>query len=273
MSEVVANSTSNGVPIASSVDIAGNIATIKSKICDAALAAGRDPSAVDLVAVSKFKPVADIQACYDTGHRLFGENYFQELLEKTAELPCDVRWHFIGHLQSSKANKLIREVPNLAAVETVDGMKLAEKLNSACELAGREDPLNVYIQVKTSDEDSKSGVSATSFDVEIPQPDAAGNVSDASPDKRTELEVLFDYITISCPRLRLEGLMTIGAPGDMTCFTKLCNARDHLVGRAATISIIPIELKLSMGMSGDFETAIAGGSDIVRVGSSIFGSR
>src|SRR5438046_986121 len=98
-----------------------------------------------------------IQVCYDTGHRLFGENYFQELVEKAAVLPKDISWHFIGHLQSSKANKLLRDVPNLSVVETVDSIKLADRLQNACENINR-DVLNIYIQVRTSDEDAKSGV-------------------------------------------------------------------------------------------------------------------
>jgi PLP dependent protein len=257
--------------------------------------ANRGPDDISLVAVSKFKSAADIKTCYDSGQRVFGENYFQEMLEKAKELPSDISWHFIGHLQSSKANKLVREVPNLAAVETVDSVKLAEKLNSACELAGRTVPLGVFIQVKTSDEDSKSGVSSTlaysssGSDGEENEPASSSTSPNSAGDGgKTELEHLVDFICCSCPNLRLAGLMTIGAPNDVTCFDQLRSVRDALHVRAAGAALAcmgvadgtegrpaaaKLTLKLSMGMSSDFETAIARGADVVRVGSSIFGSR
>ena len=105
-----------------------------------------------IVAASKIKPAEDIKALYDIGHRDFGENYVQELMDKSEVLPKDIRWHLIGHLQTGKVNQLIRKIPNLWAVESVDSIKLAEKLNSACILAEREEPLNVFVEVHTSDE-------------------------------------------------------------------------------------------------------------------------
>ena len=107
-----------------------------------------------IVAVSKKKPAEAIQELYDFGPRDFGENYVQELMDKSEVLPKDIKWHLIGHLQSGKCNQLIRKIPNLWVIESVDSIKLAEKLNSACVLAQRADPLNVFVEVHTSGEES-----------------------------------------------------------------------------------------------------------------------
>ncbi|KAJ1396357.1 hypothetical protein B484DRAFT_458910 [Ochromonadaceae sp. CCMP2298] len=214
----------------------------------AAEKASRAPESVRLVCVSKTKPAEAIQQLYDAGYRHFGENYFQELVEKAALLPSDIEWHFIGHLQSSKAAKLVKEVPGLAAIETVDTAKLAGKLNNACAAAERS-PLSVFLQVDTSGEDTKSGVS--------PGP---------------ELMELVAYIKEQCPLLNIAGLMTIGAPGDFSCFDRLVEAREE-VAAALTIDGEKPLLELSMGMSGDFEAAIERGATSVRVGSTIFGAR
>ena len=226
-------------------DIINNFNEVKQKVDAALVLANRDPTLTKLVAVSKTKPVEDIRALYDIGHRHFGENYFQELTEKCKLLPTDINWHFIGHLQSSKAAKLIKEVPNLYVVETVDSLKLATKLNNACEAIKRA-KLDICIQVHTSDEETKSGVT----------PDA--------------LNELVESIVRDCPLLHIAGLMTIGAPDDYTCFDKLAQCRVQV----ADFTNRPIEsFQLSMGMSGDFEEAIARGATSVRVGSTIFGAR
>ena len=104
--------------------------------------------------MSKKKPAENIQELYDYGHRDFGENYVQELMDKSEILPKDIKWHLIGHLQSGKCNQLIRKIPNLWVIESVDSIKLAEKLNSACCLAERKDPLNVFVEVHTSGEET-----------------------------------------------------------------------------------------------------------------------
>lgn len=166
--------------------IVENACIVQDRAKAAAVKAGRDANSVRLVAVSKTKPIENIQELYDAGFRCFGENYFQELVEKSQALPKDISWHFIGHLQSSKASKLIREVPNLAVLETVDSTKLAGKLNNACESAGR-DSLDVFVQVDTSGEATKSGV-----------------------DAGAELEELLQYVSAQCPCLKVKGLMTIG---------------------------------------------------------------
>jgi PLP dependent protein len=226
--------------------IVNNANFVRNKMNVAASNAGRDPVSIKLVAVSKTKPSADILTLYQSGHRDFGENYFQELLEKAEQLPGDIRWHFIGHLQSAKASKLVKSVANLAVVETVDSLKLAKKLDNACESAERSE-LDIYVQVDTSGEDTKSGV---------PPSEAPG---------------LAQAIQDECKRLRIKGLMTIGAPGDFSCFDRLVETRVEV---AAALGLAdPSALGLSMGMSGDFEEAIAKGATSVRVGSTIFGAR
>jgi PLP dependent protein len=198
-----------------------------------------------LVAVSKTKSEADILELYQAGQRHFGENYVQELISKAPNLPSDICWHFIGHLQSQKTKQLLEHVPNLYLLETVDSQKLAKKLDNTLHSLNISQ-LRVYIQVCTSHEETKSGV--------LP----------------SELDNLLRYITADCPRLKMEGLMTIGSPGDASCFDTLTECRRvmcHTLGKEIS------DIALSMGMSDDFEVAIGKGSTSVRVGSLIFGNR
>lgn len=244
------NSSINNLECTNS--IINNAKYVKDKIYETSILCDKDPTTIDLIAVSKTKPASDILTLYNTGHKKFGENYFQELLDKAASLPIDIEWHFIGHLQSQKASKLIREVSNLKCIETIDSVKLALKLNAACEVIDRN-VLDIYIQVDTSGEDTKSGI---------------------IPDKLVDI---VQEICEKCPRLRVKGLMTIGAPGDMTCFDRLNASRTHLIQSMNNIEKtydFPTDINdiiLSMGMSGDFEEAIKRGSTSVRVGSIIFG--
>lgn len=176
-------------------------------------------------------------------------------MTKAAELPSDISWHFIGPLQSNKAAPLVKKVglPKLACVETVASMKLANKLNNAVEnlhnYEGTEEDkkLGIYLQVNTSGEESKSGL-------------GPGD----------ELIVLAKNIATNCPRLSINGLMTIGAPGDLGCFDTLAKCREDV---AQALGVSSDELDLSMGMSGDYERAIERGATSVRVGSTIFGAR
>ena len=225
--------------------VVSNANSVKERIHIAATRCGRNPEDINLVAVSKTKPVEAINDLYNAGYKYFGENYFQELLEKAESLPDGIKWRFIGHLQSQKASRLVKEVKNLDCVETVDSIKLATKLNNACESHGKNE-LNIFIQVDTSGEDTKSGVDIQNL---------------------LELSV---FVRDNCPRLKLKGLMTIGSPGDISCFDRLVEARNKL---AIFLSVEVTSLELSMGMSGDFEEAIARGSTSVRVGSTIFGAR
>lgn len=233
----------------SSSSVAENLATIRLRVEEAAKAAGVDPPP-RLVAVSKTKPAEVLQEAYDAGQRHFGENYVNEVLEKAPELPKDIKWHFIGHLQSNKAKPLVGQVANLWMVEAVDSTKLADRLQAAAAAVLEKErkgvPLKVLVQVDTSGEDTKSGVTAEEA-VEMAQ-----------------------HILANCPALQFAGVMTIGAPGDLTCFDKLVEARQRI---ASATGLEAASLELSMGMSGDFEEAIARGSTNVRVGSSIFGER
>lgn len=233
----------------SSSDIVSNAEYVTERIRSVCESHNRDANLVQLVAVSKTKSASNIQALYEAGFRHFGENYYQELTEKAPVLPADISWHFIGHLQSSKASKLVREVPSLYCVQTVDSVKLATKLNNAVAAAAdvRSSPLNIMLQVCTSDEDTKSGVDPS------------------------ELEELVNFVLTQCPHLRFTGLMTIGAPGDLTCFDTLAECRRNVL--ATHPDLDEAVVKLSMGMSSDFEAALAKGADVVRVGSTIFGAR
>lgn len=201
------------------------------------------------MAVSKTKPHSAVQALYDVGHRHFGENYVQELVGKAPLCPPDVKWHFIGQLQSNKAKQLVAGVPGLWAVESVDTEKLASLLEKA--VAGASPPrppLHVFVQVNTSGEPQKGGV------------------------EPGEAPALALHITTACPHLKLLGLMTIGKLDESASvfFERLVAERE---GVAAALALPPSSLELSMGMSGDWEMAAENGSTSVRVGSSIFGAR
>ncbi|CDO70643.1 hypothetical protein BN946_scf184756.g9 [Trametes cinnabarina] len=234
-----------------------------------------------LVAVSKYKPASDVLACYDAGQRDFGENYVQELVDKAAQLPQDIRWHFIGSLQSNKA-KILASIPNLYAVQTVSSVKGATALHKALP-ADRPTPLNVLLQVNTSGEDAKSGVPPLTTG-SPPAPLPAQADIDAS-----ELVQLAKRILMECPRLHLQGLMTIGSLAESLAaaekpnedFARLVGTRDALEAALERAGFRREDgkwgeegrLLLSMGMSSDFEAALAAGSDIVRVGTGIFGAR
>lgn len=204
-----------------------------------------------LVAVSKFKPASDIMALYSIGVRHFGENYVQELVAKSEQLPKDICWHFIGGLQLGKCKDLSNKVSNLWAVETVDSLKKCKQLNNARERK-EGDVINVYLQVNTSGEEQKSGFLEMS-----------------------DLEETIKYIqSDECKKLKLVGLMTIGSITESKAeheenhdFTKLVEWKKVLDEK------YQLDLELSMGMSSDFEQAIKQGSSCVRVGSSIFGAR
>mmetsp|Transcript_29917 Transcript_29917/g.48122 ORF Transcript_29917/g.48122 Transcript_29917/m.48122 type:complete len:246 (-) Transcript_29917:331-1068(-) len=240
MSAAVAGSIPPGMTARNLVEVAARVAAAGAKASKAVTPR--------LVAVSKTKPVEQLMECYGAGHRSFGENYVQEILEKSPVMPADVQWHFIGHLQSNKAKSLVQGVPSLFMVETVDSVKLANKLNTAVGEAARL-PLNVMVQVNTSGEETKFGV----------------NPEDCLS--------LARHIVTDCAHLHFSGLMTIGMP-DYTSrpenFTCLSKCRDE-VCEALTLDVSTVEL--SMGMSGDYESAIQMGSDNVRVGSTIFGAR
>jgi hypothetical protein len=221
-------------------DVTTNLANVLSRIEDARAASGRAPGSVRLVAVSKTKPAAAIREAYAAGQRDFGENYAQELAEKAEELRdlLDLRWHFIGHLQSNKAKVI---APLAALVHTVDSPALARELAKRTPEGRR---LPVLVEVNVGGEAQKSGIA----------PDAALSLVDAIAAE---------------PRLELRGLMTIPPPdpeATRRAFAALAALQTRLGGAAR----LP---ELSMGMSDDLELAIAAGATLVRVGTAIFGAR
>ncbi|KAH8430305.1 YggS family pyridoxal phosphate enzyme [Aspergillus melleus] len=247
-----------------------NLGAVSSRVTAAAskrVANGVEAKPIRLVAVSKLKPAADLLALHQppASHLHFGENYMQELLEKSKLLPPTIRWHFIGGLQSNKCAALARDVRGLWAVESVDSEKKASLLNKGwgersadLRATDSDERLRVFVQVNTSGEDNKSGVDP-----------AEGTVS------------LCRFIREQCPRLKLQGLMTIGAIARSKATTPETENEDFVCLRDTRDRVVTqlglhgsdAELELSMGMSEDFEGAIALGSDEVRVGTTIFGER
>ena len=213
------------------------------RIAGAAVAAGRDPAGVRLLAVSKTWPAESVREAAAAGQRAFGENYVQEGVAKVEALAdLGLEWHFIGPLQSNKTRLVANR---FAWVHSIDRLKIAERLAEQRDV--HLPPLDVCIQVNVSGEASKSGVAPADL------PELARAVA-------------------SLPRLRLRGLMAIPEPTPdvaLQCarFASLRMLRDEL--NAAGLGLDT----LSMGMSDDLEAAIAEGSTMVRVGTAIFGSR
>ncbi|XP_065756074.1 pyridoxal phosphate homeostasis protein isoform X3 [Phocoena phocoena] len=219
-----------------------------------------------LVAVSKTKPADMVIEAYSHGQRTFGENYVQELLEKASNpkilSSCpEIKWHFIGHLQKQNVNKLMA-VPNLFMLETVDSVKLADKVNSAWQKKGSPERLKVMVQINTSGEEIY--VSSVSF---------CEGKHGLPP---AEMVAVVEHISAKCPSLEFVGLMTIGSLGhDLSRgpnpdFQVLLSLREELCRK---LSIPADQVELSMGMSMDFQHAIEVGSTNVRIGSTIFGER
>ncbi len=231
------------------VSISENVAKLKERIANAAKRAGRGREEIALMAVTKTHPPEPIREAYDAGLRLFGENRVQEFAGKAsalASLPA-AEWHMIGHLQTNKAGKAVEL---FSAVDSVDSLKLAEKLNTAAQACGKK--LAVLIEVNVGGEEAKSGVALGS----------------------QELEDLLQ----AAPRLKaleFRGLMTVppytdDPEGARPYFQKLREVRQTIASR--NLPAVSMDV-LSMGMSHDFEVAIDEGSTCIRVGTSIFGER
>ena len=226
-----------------------NIAAIHERIAAAAHRAGRHPEEITLMAVSKTHPPERIREAHAAGLRLFGENRVQEFAGKAAALAdlTGTEWHMIGHLQSNKAGKAVEL---FTAVDSVDSVKLAEKLDAAAQSLNKK--LAVLIEVNVGGEAAKNGI---------------------APDSR-ELEELL----LAAPRfqaLEFRGLMTVPPFSDdpedaRPYFHKLRGLREAIAARK--LPAIRMDV-LSMGMSHDFEVAIEEGSTCVRVGTAIFGER
>lgn len=216
-------------------EFAARLAAVEERIERACRRAGRPRQSVLLLAVTKVFPAAAIRAAYECGLREFGENYVQEFESKSPELSDlrDVRYHLIGHLQSNKSR---RAAELFDVIQTVDSAKLARRLNEL----GK--PLEVMIEVKLSDEESKHGAQLEGLDA------------------------LVEAVR-ALPNLTLTGLMTMPPWSEDPELPRPYFRRLRSIAERYSLE------KLSMGMSNDLETAIEEGSTIVRVGTALFGSR
>ncbi len=232
------------------------LAQVRQRIALAARGAGRDPAAVELIAVSKRKPIDDIRAAYAAGVRHFGENRADELETKAqalADLP-DLTWHFIGHLQTRQSQAVARHAHCFHAV---DRLRIAERLSNQLVDLGRQLP--VFVQVNISGEESKSGFAVYDWEQDPAQ-----------------LPALRDALAriAALPALAPIGLMT------MAPFQAEPDALARLFTRMARLGEAVVDLlpgrdrcALSMGMTQDFELAVAAGATHVRIGTAIFGAR
>jgi PLP dependent protein len=231
------------------VSIKENIASIQERIAAAARRAGRRADEIALMAVTKTHPAERIRDAYAAGLRLFGENRVQEFSGKVDSLRDlrDARWHMIGHLQKNKA---IKAAELFGAVDSIDSIELAPKLNVAAQKLGKR--LRVLIEVNVGGESAKSGVALESTELE----------------KLLRAAPLFES-------LEFRGLMAVppfteDPEGSRPHFRKLRELRDAIAKRQ--LPAINMD-ELSMGMSHDFEVAIEEGSTCVRIGTAIFGER
>jgi PLP dependent protein len=225
-------------PTSASHSLLSNYSKILAEVKTAAVLNNREPSSIQLVAVSKVHPYEKIKILYEKGQRDFGENYVQELLDKSALAKADglgeIRWHFIGHLQTNKVKALL---PHVFMIHGVGSFKLAQ------EISKRSNGLQIsaLVEVNLDSEESKSGVQIS------------------------ELRELVEA-SKSLPGIKIQGLMCIpnperqGGPGE---------AFRQLGSLAAELGLS----ELSMGMTADFPEAIAHGATLIRVGSAIFGER
>ncbi|MFN4763218.1 YggS family pyridoxal phosphate-dependent enzyme [Gillisia sp. Q332] len=199
---------------------------------------------VSLVAISKTKPTADLLEAYNTGQRLFGENKIQEMTEKWEDLPKDIEWHMVGHVQRNKVKYM---APYVGLIHAVDSLKLLKEIDKEAKKNNRI--IKCLLQIKIADEDSKFGISA----------EEAGSI--LKSEKLAEME-----------NVKVTGLM------GMATFTEdeeqVKKEFQYLKSVFDEFQKNFKELKtLSMGMSGDYEIAVECGSNMVRIGSAIFGER
>lgn len=221
------------------MSITQNLTNIKSQL----------PAHVTLVAVSKTKPISDLMEAYEAGQRVFGENYVQELVDKHEQMPKDIEWHFIGHLQSRKA-KLI--VPFVSLIHGVDSLKLLEEINKQALKNNRV--VDCLLQVHIAEEESKFGLDEQELDEILKQ------VQNDNENFKN---------------IRIVGLMGMATFTDnLNQIEKEFKQLKTIFDKYKQIDTMNIKLQsLSMGMSGDYQLAISCGSTMVRIGSSIFGNR
>ena len=223
--------------------IAENLARVRQEILEAAAKAGRGPGEIELVAITKAHPAEKVREAIDAGQRLFGESRVQEARTKIPEMPSNLRWHFVGHLQK---NKIRHALPLFEMIHSVDSLALAQDMNRIAEQEGLHP--RVLLEVNVAGEGSKFGF---------------------TPDKlREQMEGL-----LALPRLSILGLMCIPpianeAAASRKYFVQLRELRDSLQTE------FRVDLtQLSMGMTQDFWIAVEEGATLVRVGTAIFGER
>ena len=231
------------------MSIVEKVARVRERIAASARRAGRNPDETTLMGVSKTFPVERIREAYAAGLRVFGENRVQEFAEKAGAVSdlTGANWHLIGHLQSNKA---ANAAELFGAVDSVDSVRLAERLNAAAEKAAKTLP--ILIEINVGGEEAKSGVSPNSEELE--------------------------KILLAAPNwgnLNVRGPMTVppyseDPEGGRPFFRQLREIRDHIASQRLPAIAMGV---LSMGMSHDFEVAIGEGSTCVRVGTAIFGDR
>lgn len=207
-----------------------------------------DPKQVQLVAVSKIKPVSDILKMYDTGQRDFGENYVQELVDKQPQLPADIRWHFIGHLQSNKVKYI---APFVHLVHGVDSLKLLKEINKQGVKLGRV--IHCLLQVHIAEEETKFGLNDEELALTLSEVQQTGQFTNVFIDGLMGMASFSDELE----KVR----------GEMKKLKILFEKYGTINSPNCHFSI------LSMGMSGDYQMAIEEGSSMVRIGSLLFGAR
>lgn len=220
------------------MSIANNLVNIKSQL----------PNQVTLVAVSKTKPVADLMEAYNAGQRIFGENKIQEMTEKWEQMPKDIQWHMIGHVQTNKVKYMAAYV---TLIHGVDSLKLLEEINKQALKQHRI--IDCLLQIYIAEEESKFGL-----------------------DEQELIEILNSEEFKQLKNIKIVGLMGMATFTEHQNqikkeFQNLKRIFDKLQNQPTTYNLVPITL--SMGMSGDYKLAIESGSTMVRIGSSIFGTR
>ena len=222
-----------------------NLISVENEIREACLRAGRRREDVTLIAVSKTKPVSDLEEAYALGVRVFGENKVQELADKYEVLPKDIEWHMIGHLQRNKVKYIIDKV---ALIHSVDSLRLAETIEK--EAAKRNITVNILIEVNVAREESKFGLMPEELEEFI------AKISDFS-------------------HIRVKGLMTIAPFVADSEENRVIFQRLHKLSvDIETKNVDNITMRvLSMGMTNDYAVAIEEGATMVRVGTGIFGTR
>lgn len=227
------------------MSIAENLKEVQRDINEVCKKCGRDPSEVTLIAVSKTKPLEDLKEAYDAGARDFGENKVQELTAKMPNLPSDIRWHMIGHLQRNKVKYIAGEVE---LIHSVDSFRLAEEIN--IQAKRKKIIIPALIEINIGDEESKFGV---------------------RPDEAKELCKEISELD----SIHIEGLMTVApAADDPEKVRRYFRKMHELFLDIKSENIDNVEMKiLSMGMTNDYKVAIEEGSTMVRIGTGIFGAR